>query len=64
MNFESIKISDDEDNLFFLQSDEIVNGMRGLDENIKDPTIVQKVLRSLPGKFNHKVSSIEEMSKL
>lgn len=38
--------------------------MRGLDETINQSTIVQKVLISLPAKFNPKVSTIEEMHNL
>ena len=40
---------------YFLRIDEVVNTMRGLGENIKDINIVQKVLRSLPVRFNSKL---------
>ena len=38
--------------------------MRGLGEKIKDVNIVQKVLRSLPVRFNSKVSALEERTNL
>jgi len=42
----------------------VLNSLKGLEENIKESTIVQKVLRSLPYKFDSKVSVIEEMKDL
>lgn len=39
-----------------------MNTIRSLDENLEEPIIVQKVLRSLPKRFNPKVSTIEEMT--
>jgi hypothetical protein len=44
--------------------DEIVNIIEGLGEKVDEPIIVQKVLRSLPLRFDSKVSSIEEMKDL
>jgi hypothetical protein len=49
---------------FFLRVDEMVNAMRGLGETIDDSLLVQKILRSLPERFNPKVFAIEEMSEL
>jgi hypothetical protein len=49
---------------YFLRVDEIVNAMIGLREEIEESVIVQKVLRSLPLKFNPKISAIEEISNL
>lgn len=40
---------------FFLRVDEVVNVMMGLGEIIKESVMVQKILRSLPSKFNPKV---------
>lgn len=58
-------MNDDEDRAkFFLWVDEIVNTMKGLDETIKESTIVKKVFRSLLVKFNPKVSAIEKMSNI
>lgn len=43
-----------------LRVDEIVNKIRGLGEKFEEAVIVQKVLRSLPLRFNSKVLVIEE----
>jgi len=45
---------------YFLRVDEIVNRMNDLGEEIKEATIVEKILRSLSSKFESKVSAIEE----
>ena len=37
-----------------------MNIIRGLGEKIKEPIIVQKILRSLPMRFDSKISTIEE----
>jgi hypothetical protein len=44
---------------YFLQVDEIVNTIRGLGENIENSVIVQKILRSLPMRFDPKISALE-----
>jgi hypothetical protein len=49
---------------YFLRIEEIVNTMKGLGETIVDSFLVQKILRSLPDRFNSKVSSIEEITDL
>jgi hypothetical protein len=49
---------------YFLRVDEIVNAIIGLGEEIKESVIVQKVLRSLPMRFGHKISALEERSDL
>jgi hypothetical protein len=38
--------------------------MKTLGEKIEDPSLVQKILRSLPDRFNPKVSAIEEINDL
>jgi len=45
---------------YFLCIDEVVNCMKNLGEEIKEVTLVEKVLRSLSTKFESKVSPIEE----
>ena len=45
---------------YFLIVDEVVNCMKNLGEDIKEVTLVEKVLRSLSAKFESKVSAIEE----
>ena len=63
--FESLKLEDEEDIAsYFLWVAEVVNSLKGLDENIEERTIVQKVLRSLPERFDSNVSAIEEVKDL
>jgi hypothetical protein len=38
--------------------------MKALGEKIEEPSLVQKILRSLPDRFNLKVSAIEEINDL
>ena len=50
----------DEDNVaYFLCIDEIVNTVRGLGEEVENITLVQKILRSIPMRFDSKVSYLE-----
>jgi hypothetical protein len=42
----------------------MVNAMKALGETIGEPSLVQKILRSLPDRFNPKVSAIEELNDL
>jgi hypothetical protein len=44
---------------YFLRVEEMVNAMKALGETIGEPSLVQKILISLPDRFNPKVSSIE-----
>jgi hypothetical protein len=63
--FEQLKMKEDEDiTTYFLRVDEIVNAIIGLGEEIEESIIVQKVLRSLPMRFNPKISALEERSDL
>jgi hypothetical protein len=50
--------------VYLLRVDEIVNTIKGLGETVTEPMIVQKVLRSLPLRFDTKVSAIEEIKYL
>eukprot|EP00253_Pinus_taeda_P014021 PITA_14021 len=64
-HFESLKMDDEEDIAsYFLRVVEVVHSLKGLEEKIEESTIVQKVLRSLPDRFDSKVSAIEEMKDL
>ena len=46
--FEHLTMKEDENiGAYFLRVDEIVNTMRGLGEKVENPTLVQKILRSL-----------------
>ena len=59
--FEQLKMKEDEDiTAYFLWVDEKVNAIIGLGEEIEESVIVQKVLRSLPMRFNPKISTLEE----
>jgi len=40
--------------------DEIINFIKGLREEIKEPVIVQNVLKLLPIRFDPKILSLEE----
>jgi hypothetical protein len=63
--FETLKMNE-EDNIaaYFLCVDEIVNTIKGLGEEIDETIIVQKILRTLPSRFNPNISSIEELKDL
>ena len=61
IQYETLKMHNDESIAsYFLRIDEVVNCMKNLGEEIKEVTIVEKVLRSLSTKFESKVSAIEE----
>ena len=45
---------------YVLRVDEIVNAIKGLGEEMKEPVIFQKVLRSLPMRFDLNISALEE----
>jgi hypothetical protein len=63
--FEQLKMKEDENiATYFLRVDETVNAIIGLGEEIEESVIVQKVLRSLPMRFNPKISTLEERSDL
>jgi hypothetical protein len=49
---------------YFLRVDETMNAIIGLGEEIEEFVIVQKVLRSLPMRFNPKISTLEAISDL
>jgi hypothetical protein len=63
--FKQLKMKEDEDiTNYFLRVDEIVNAIIGLGEEIEESVIVQKILRSLPMRFNPNISALEERSDL
>ena len=39
---------------YFLRVEELVNAMKGLGETFYDSLLIQKILRSMPDKFNPK----------
>ena len=65
LKFEQLKMNEDETiSKYFLIIEELVNSMKGLGEKIGEASLVQNILRSLPDKFNPKVSTIKEMNDL
>ena len=44
---------------YFQYVDEITNTLEGLGEPVDEKTIIRKILRMLPGRFNPKVSVLE-----
>ncbi|XP_057870879.2 uncharacterized protein LOC131077401 [Cryptomeria japonica] len=59
--FEEMRMKDDEKVAeYFLWIDEVVNGMRGLGEEVDEFTVVKKEIRTLLPKYETKVSSLEE----
>eukprot|EP00253_Pinus_taeda_P034859 PITA_34859 len=65
IQYETLKMHNDESVAnYFLRIDEIVNHMKNLGEEIKEITLVEKVLRSSSSKFESKVSTIEEKQNL
>jgi hypothetical protein len=64
-HFKQLKIKEDEDiATYLLRVDETVNAIIGLGEEIEEFVIVQKILRSLPMRFNPKISTLEERSDM
>jgi hypothetical protein len=63
--FKQLKMKEDEEiTAYFLRVNEIVNAIIGLGQEIEESIIGQKVLRSLPMRFNPKISELEEISDL
>jgi hypothetical protein len=59
--FKQLNMKEDENiATYFLRVDETVNVILGSGEEIKEFVIVQKVLRSLPMRFDPKISALEE----
>ena len=60
-SFEEIKMEEDESfDEFYAKLKDIVNSAFNLREQISEPEIVRKVLRSLPERFHAKITVIEE----
>ena len=65
LKFEQLNMNEDETvSKYFLRFEELVNAMKGLGEKIEQSFLVQKILRSLPNRFNPKVFAIEERNGL
>jgi hypothetical protein len=60
-NFESPEMKEEENIAeYFQRVDEIFNAIRALGEEIKYKIIVKNVLRSLPMRYDAKVSTLED----
>src|SRR5277367_961189 len=63
--FEQLCMKEEENIVGYLQRvDEIVNTIRGLGEEVDEPKVVEKILRSLTTRFDSKVLAIEELKDL
>lgn len=59
-----MRMKDDEKVVdYFLRIDEVVNGMRGLGEEVDEFTLVNKVIITLLPKQETQVSALEEKKK-
>ena len=64
-SFKEIRIDKDESfNEFYAKLQDIVNSTFNLGEQISEPKIVRKILRSLPERFHAKITTIEESKDL
>ena len=60
-NFESLKMKEEENiEEYLLRVNEVANAIRGLGGKLKEREVVRKVLRTLPMKYDSKVSTLEE----
>ena len=65
LQFEQLKMKEDETvGKYFMRVEELLNAMKGLGEKIEEASLVQKILKSLPDRFNPKVSAIEKLNVL
>ncbi len=63
--FEQLTMKEEDDIAGYLQRvDEVVNTMRGIGEESDESKVVEKIVRSLPRKYDSKVSVIEEIKDL
>ena len=63
--FESLKMREEENiGEYLLRVDELVNAIRGLGGKLKEKEVVSKILRTLPMRYDSKVSTLEERDDL
>ena len=63
--FEQLKMREDEDIVaYFQRVDETKNTLEGLGEPVETKIVIQKILRTLPTRFNPKVFVLEDRSNL
>ena len=59
--FESLKMREEENiGEYLLHVDEVVNAIRGLGGKLKEKEVVSKILRTLPMRYDSKVSTLEK----
>jgi len=59
--FEQLKMKEDEYIAsYFIQVDEVLNGIKVLGDEMKEEDLIQKVLISLPMRFDSKILALEE----
>ncbi len=60
-HFEFLKMEDEKDVASFFQHiDEIINTIRGIRQKMEEKDAILKILRSLPMRFDAKVSTLKE----
>ena len=63
--FEQLRMNEDEDiAAYILRVYHLVNTIRGLGEEVEETIVVRKILRTLPKRFNPKISALEERTNL
>jgi hypothetical protein len=63
--FENLKMKEEENIVEYLHRvDEVVNSIRAAGEELSDKPIVQNILRSLPMRYDAKISTIEDRPEL
>ena len=59
--FQSLKMREEENiREYLLRVDEVVNAIRGIGGKLKENKVVSKILRTLPMRYDPKVSTLEE----
>ena len=59
--FEHLRMNEDEDiATYILRIHKLVNNIRGLGEEVDEAVVVQKILRTLPKRFNPNIYALEE----
>jgi hypothetical protein len=65
IQFENLKMKEEENIIeYFHRVDEVVNSIREEGEGLTDKPIVQNILRSLPMRYDSKISTIEDRPEL
>jgi hypothetical protein len=58
--FKQLNMKEDEDiEAYFIQFNEVMNGIIGLGDEMKENVVVQKLIISLPMRFDSKISTLE-----